>query len=61
MDKYAEVSKIQVPEGRKDEIKENQKAFTNDQGRPLMNTPFTTKELDCAMISLKLKKSPGPD
>ena len=52
---YAETGNLQVPAERTKEIRETQDTYRGNQG------PFTCKELEDALSSLKQKKSPGPD
>lgn len=61
MEQYAETSKIPITDNKRRETKEALKVKGKEDGVPEMNSPFTRQELEEAMASLKLKKSPGPD
>ena len=52
---YTETSNLQVPAERTKEIRETQETYRGNQG------PFTCKELEDALSSMKQKKSTGPD
>ena len=61
MKQYAENSDLEVPADRTKEVREAQDTFTGQEGEPEMNQPFTLRELEEAMLSLKKKKAPGAD
>ena len=45
-------SEVQVPTDRKREIREEQRAGSDHQGEPAMNSSFVTKELEDASTTL---------
>ena len=53
----AETSDLQVPTDRKRE----QRAGSDHQEEPIMNSPFVTKELEDALNTVKFKEAPDPD
>ena len=60
IEKYTEISDLQVPKCREQEVKQTQRA-TNGQEYGEMNAAFTKEELEEALIALQTKKAPGPD
>jgi ribonuclease HI len=58
---YAKTSDLEVPPERDQEVRETQRQYKQTKGEPLMNSPFTTAELEDALKTLKLRKSPGAD
>ena len=58
---YADNSDLKVPAERTREVREAQDTFTGQEGEPEMNQPFTLRELEEGMLSLKKKKAPGAD
>ena len=58
---YAQTSDPEVPPDREEEVREAQRPYTNTHGEPLMNSPFTQAELEDALRTLNLRKSPGTD
>ena len=62
IDTYEEISSILVPEDRKQHVHEEIKNQKGKQDQPdYMDQPFSIKEFEEALITLKTKKSPGPD
>ena len=62
MDNFEQVSNLTVPEEKKRAIREDLHKEQNEEVNPEhMNKPFTLKELDAELNTLKEKKSPGPD
>ena len=62
IDTYEEISNILVPEERKQQVHEEIKNQKGKQDQPdHMNQPFSTKEFEEALITLKNNKSLCPD
>ena len=59
---YEQISKLEVPPERRASVRRAQNELQEEeQQEEVMTSAFTDKELEEAMQSLKLKKSPGPD
>ena len=64
IEEYEEISNLNVPEAREQEIKQTLLEYQNqDQNNTdfEMNSPFKMEELKAALSCLSLKKAPGPD
>lgn len=61
MQQYAENSDLEVTAVRTKEVREALDTFTGHEGELEINQPFTLRELQEAMLSLKKKKAPGVD
>ena len=62
IDSYEEISTIEIPRDRKEEVLRETREVTRQEMTPeYINKDFTKKEYDEAITSLQNEKTPGPN
>ena len=61
IDNYERVSRLEIPAERKAAVHEMKQQLPDDPPEEIMMSSFTIEEMEEAIRSLSIKKSPGPD